>query len=324
VETKPLVTVAVTTYNSAAYVIETLDSIFRQTYDRIALIISDDCSADDTVAVVREWMVKEQHQSRFQGIELITVPKNTGVSANCNRCIAAAPSDWVKFIAGDDILQPDCLADNMAFAAQNPEAHIIFSQVAVFQDTFEAPNFKYLSPEIFPDNLMRSDLTAHDQYLLMLVHDRINYTPSYIFNKVALQKVGGYDETNRLVEDYPMWLKLTKSGERLYYFHKPTVGYRIHSKAANNVGDQALFKPSVFNSYQIRKLAAHPFLPWEMVGSERFIYGVSRFFQNNGWNRNTKMLRSLYRLGSFYLNPFHYVYAIKKRLPGNRQHPFYL
>lgn len=320
---QPIVSVAVTTYNSADYVIETLESIYAQTYGELALVISDDCSVDDTVARVRNWIAEERVGSRFLSVELITVPKNTGVSANCNRCIAASPSGWVKFIAGDDILLPNCITDNMAFAAGHPEAHVIFSQVKIYNDTFEAKNFEHTSPESFPENLMGDALSATDQYRLLLVQDRIHYTPSYFFNKLALAKVGGYDQTNRLVEDYPMWLKLTKSGERLYYFHKPTVGYRIHSKAANNVGTQVLFKPSVFNSYQIRKMSAHPHLPWEIAKSEQFVYHVSRFFQNHGWNRNTKFLGILYRFCNFYLNPFHYVYAVRKRMPANKQNPFY-
>jgi glycosyltransferase involved in cell wall biosynthesis len=321
---QPKVTVAVTTYNSADYVIETLRSVFNQTYREIALVISDDCSADATVDFVQEWISDDKVKNRFLTIELITVPKNTGVSANCNRCIAASKSDWVKFIAGDDILLPNCIEDNMAFAAENPKAHIIFSQVKVYQDTFEDKNYDHTSPELFPDNLMHQGLSPLDQYRLLLVQDRIHYTPSYFFNKIALLKVGGYDETNRLVEDYPMWLKLTKSGERLYYFHKPTVGYRIHSKAANNVGNDVLFKPSVFNSYKIRKTSAHPYLPWEIAKSEQFVYWVSRFFQRMGWNKNTKLFGGLYRLSNFYLNPFHYMYAIRKRMPSNKQNPFYL
>lgn len=320
---EPIVTVAVTTYQSADYVVETLESVFNQDYLPIALVISDDCSQDNTVAICEQWIAQDRVKERFQSIKLVTVPKNTGVSANCNRCIKAAEGDWVKFIAGDDILLPNCIADNMSFADSNPKAHIIFSQVKIYQDTFEEKNFKHISPEEFPDNLMRSDFSAHDQYQLMLVQDRMHYTPSYFFNKQALIKVGCYDESNRLVEDYPMWLKLTHSGERLYYFHTPTVGYRIHSKALNNVGDDVIFKPSVIKGYAIRKLMAHPYLPWEMGKSEQFVYWVSNFFQNNGWNKNTAFYRKLYHLASFYLNPFHYIYAFKKRLPGNKQNPFY-
>ena len=112
-------------------------------------------------------------------------------------------------------------------------------------------------PQSFPEKLMKSNLSAKDQFNILLLSDRITYTPSYFFNKEALEKVGNYDESNRLVEDYPMWLKLTQSGERLYYFHKTTVGYWIHSAALNNVGHDVLFKPSEINGFLVRKKYVH-------------------------------------------------------------------
>jgi len=318
-----LVTVAVTTYKSALYIVETLESIFNQAHAEIALVVSDDASPDGTLEVVNSWVSKEENSKRFHSVEVISVPKNTGVSANCNRCIAASKSDWIKFIAGDDILLPNCISDNMAFVTENPHAQIVFSRAKMYQDTFEEKNYIKTVPLHFPDNLMHPNLTATDQYQLMLIHDRITYTPTYFFNKDALQKVGNYDEKSGFIEDYPMWLKLTKSGERLYYFHKETVGYRIHVNANNNVGGAVLFRPSVINDYPLRKALTHPFLPWEIAKSEQFVYVLSLLFRNMNWNKNTKLFSSLYRFGSFYANPFFYIYAIKKRLPRNKNNLFY-
>lgn len=318
-----LVTVAVVTYNSGLYVLETLESVFDQTYANLALVVSDDCSKDNTLAVVNDWVSLEKNKKRFKSINVESVPNNTGVSANCNRSVKASPSDWIKFIAGDDILLPNCIADNIDFVEKNPQANIIFSQVKVYQDDFLDKNYIRTTPQDFPNNLMHPSFTAKDQYQIELVQDRIHYTPSYFFNKKAILKVGGFDESNKLVEDYPMWLKLTKSGERFYYFHLPTIGYRVHSKASNNVGDKVIFKPSVINSFEIREKFAHPFLPWEMVKSEKCVYKISRFFQNNGLNKKTAFNTFFYNLLCFYLNPFYYIYAIKKRITKNKNTFFY-
>jgi len=314
-----LVTVAITTYNSTNYVLETLESIYSQTYKNIALVVSDDYSTDSTITVVNNWLAQEKNHKRFVSVELITVEKNTGVSANCNRCIAASSSNWIKFIAGDDLLLPNCIEDNMNFVANNPEANIIFSQVKMYQDDFRAQNYIKTTPLEFPHNLMDISFTAKDQYQLLLKSDKIHYTPSYFFNKKATLKVGGYNENNRLVEDYPMWLQLTKAGEKLYYFHKPTVGYRIHKQALNNVGDQVIFKPSVLKSHQIRKQYAHPYLPWEIAKLEQHTYWISTIFQKFGWNKKTTIYNIMYKFATVYLNPFQYMYAIKKRVYNNSQ-----
>ena len=54
--TEPLVSVVVISYNSAATIIETLDSVKNQNYSNIQLVVADDASSDNTVELVRDWM----------------------------------------------------------------------------------------------------------------------------------------------------------------------------------------------------------------------------------------------------------------------------
>ena len=307
-----LVCVSVITYNAAAFVEETLDSTFNQTYENIQLIISDDCSRDNTVEVVEKWCNQPRVQQRFSNINIITVPKNTGVSANCNRSIAASKAEWIKFIAGDDILLPGCIEENVRFFETNPDAKILFSQVKVYQDNFRESNFVVDLPAAYPDNLMHQSFTASDQFKLLLISDRVNYTPSYFFNKETILLAGGYDEKNKLVEDYPMWLKLTGSGIKLHYFHKPTVGYRIHAAATNNTGNNVLFKPAVINSFEVRRKYVHPHLPFLMVRKEIWVYHVTRIFHQFGWNKNKLFYRILYFIATVLLNPFLYLNKIRQ------------
>ena len=307
-----LVSVIITTYNSSSFVIETLESIRQQGWQNIELIVSDDCSKDNTVDLCSSWIAA--NKDRFARTEIITVPQNTGVSANCNRCIKASAAEWIKFIAGDDILLPNCIEDNMQFAAANKNASIIFSQVLIYQDDFVEKHFVAAVPGKFPMNLMNPIFTADNQYKLLLLSDRITYTPSYFFKKQALLDVGGYDEENKLVEDYPMWLKLTKAGNRLFYFHKATVGYRRHQQALNNMTDYGLFKPLLLKAAPVRQKFVFPYLPWDIAGSEKHILMVSGFFEKTGMNKKTALFTSLYKIASIYLNPFRYIIYFKKRV----------
>jgi alpha-1,3-rhamnosyltransferase len=307
-----MVSVAVTTYNSAPFVIETLESIKAQQYGLIQLIVSDDCSSDNTVELCRNWMVA--NGERFVSTEIITVEKNTGVSANCNRCIKASRAAWIKFIAGDDILLPNCLEDNMKFAAEYPDAKVIFSQVLLYRDNFENTSLIKKVPAAFPNNLMDGVFDARQQFKLLLLSDRINYTPSYFFNKAAVESVGGYDEKNKLVEDYPMWLKLTQAGFRLYYFHTATVGYRQHSAALNNMADYGLFKPLLLQLAPLKEKYVYPYLPWDLAANDRHILRVSSLFQKAGLNRQTPLLKKLYTITAIYLNPYRYIIFFKRKV----------
>ena len=307
-----LVSVAVTTFNSSGFIIETLESAKAQTWQNIELIVSDDCSKDNTVELCSRWIA--ENKDRFVRTEIITVPENTGVSANCNRCIKASNAAWIKFIAGDDILLPNCIEDNMEFAAANKDAAIIFSQVLVYEDDFAKESFVRAVPDLYPMNLMNPAFSVLDQYKLLLLSDRITYTPSYFFKKETLAAIGGYDETNRLVEDYPMWLTLTKAGTRLFYFHKATVGYRRHQQASNNIGSYGLFKPLLLKSKPLKKKFVYPYLPWDIVGRDKHVLMVSKFFQRAGMNKKTALFTGLYKMATVYLNPFCYIIFFKKRI----------
>ena len=57
---KPLLTIAVLSYNYAAYVLDTLNSICKQTYPYIEFFIVDDCSTDNSVQLIKKWIEENQ------------------------------------------------------------------------------------------------------------------------------------------------------------------------------------------------------------------------------------------------------------------------
>ncbi len=67
----PLVSVCIITYNSAKFVVEALESIKSQTYKNIELIISDDCSTDNTIELCKQWI--SDNGKCFVNCELLTV-----------------------------------------------------------------------------------------------------------------------------------------------------------------------------------------------------------------------------------------------------------
>jgi glycosyltransferase involved in cell wall biosynthesis len=308
------VSVIVATYNSAAFVVETLESIKNQTFPILELIVTDDASTDDTCEVVLEWINRDDARARFTRIELLRVNENTGVSANCNRGFKAAQSKWVKLIAGDDILLSNCVEDNMNFVQKNLQANVLFSRVRIYLDTFELKNYLKSTPGQPPAYCTDPNISADDQYKILLLGDRIHYSPSCFLSKAAVLSVGGYDESNRLFEDYPMWLKLTKAGNRLYFMDKETVGYRKHNKATVNRNEATLFKPIIFEVNRFRQKNVYPYLPWDITWLEKFTIGVCWILHLSKLNRDTPFLRTLYRILTVYLNPFQYIISFKKHV----------
>ncbi len=238
-----------------------------------------------------------------------------------------ASGDWIKLLAADDTLKPDCVQDNMLWIALHTEVKILFSRIEVYKNTFEPHNLLETTPDDFNNQrgIMASHRGADSQYRMLLLSDRIHYTPSVFLNRETLLSVGGFDERFRMLEDYPLWLNLTRSGNKLYFMDKVTVNYRQHSAAINNTGSLNLINPNYFKLENFRKLYTYPYLPADIRLNQRYNWYISQIFRHDWLNRNIKPNRFLLALLTIYLNPFKYYIYIKKRLIKNlKDKEFYL
>lgn len=218
----PLVSIQVVTYNSAQTIIETLDSIKALTYPNIELIISDDCSKDNTVGVCYEWI--EKNKERFVRTVILTVKKNTGVSANCNRAEDASQGEWAKIIAGDDLLMPNCIQDCMDYVTEHPETIYLVGRMEGFGRSQEEVN-EYMN-RCFDYSIFY--LSAEEQYQRLVFKGNCVPAPAVFYNKKRVQELNiTNDERIPMVEDYPKWMNITKKGIKLYGLDKTIVRYRL-------------------------------------------------------------------------------------------------
>jgi len=312
-----LVSIIIATYNSSPFVVETLESIAKQTWEKLELIITDDCSGDNTVELCQAWL--KSNRERFIYTQILTFERNTGVAANANRGLYVAKGKWIKFLAADDTLKPNCIEDNILWTISHPEVKVLFSKIEVYRDTFELHNLLETIPGIpdDPKSVLASGRSIDSQYRMLLLNDRIHFTPSVFINKEILLSVGGYDERFKMIEDYPLWLKLLRNGHRLYFMDKVTVNYRQHSNAANNTGIDYLISPGYFKLENFRKSYTYPYMPIDVRLNQRYYWYVSQIFQSSRLNRNNIFIRFFHSLFTTYLNPFKYYIYIKKRFIKN-------
>lgn len=218
-ENNPLVSVVVITYNSSEYVVETLDSIYNQTYRNIELIITDDCSTDNTVELCNQWLL--HHQNRFMKSRVVASTINSGISANCNRGYKMAEGEWIKGIAGDDVLLPNCIERNMDYVTKKTQAVIVISKV----ETFSKDN---TDTEIYPTKTQEEfySLTAEEQFEVLLHYNQA-YAPTLFIKKDLMEEIGYFDEEIPFIEDWPIYIKIFKTGFHLDYLKEVTVKYRV-------------------------------------------------------------------------------------------------
>ncbi len=217
--TSPLVSIIVITYNSSRYVLETLESAKAQTYQNIELIVSDDCSRDNTVEICRDWI--KENKERFVRTEVISVDKNTGISPNCNRGLHAAKGEWVKLIAGDDILIEDSIFNFVKFISEKKECSIVFGRIYFLK------NDKLEAQKINPF----FNLPISEQKVKIYTGSGLP-TPALFLKKSLLLEVGGFNEKYKMIEDVPLWIAIACKNQYFYSFNSFVVKYRLHD---NNI-----------------------------------------------------------------------------------------
>lgn len=219
----PLVSVLVITYNSADYVIYTLDSIKTQTYPNMEIVISDDGSRDNTVEVVEKW--KQENSSQKLQVTVITVEKNTGISANLQRGIDQCKGTWVKLIAGDDCLNQDCIEYYLK-QAEPGKYECFLSQMKM--DVSGVIN-DYV--ELESERQQFFSLSTEGQYNYFLVAPIFLNTPSLFIKRRLFKELPIINLKYKLLEDQPLFYNLLKNNIEIKYCDYSTVVYRRHAQS---------------------------------------------------------------------------------------------
>jgi GT2 family glycosyltransferase len=126
--TPPQVTICIPVHNGAAFVAQTLDSVARQTYRNVTVIISDDASTDGSAELCRG--IAQQH-----GFELIVQPQRHGWIENCNALLERAHSDFVCIVPHDDVLDERYVEVLAAHLVATPACVQAFCDVQGFGST---------------------------------------------------------------------------------------------------------------------------------------------------------------------------------------------
>lgn len=206
---KPLVSICIPAYNAELFIEETLDSALSQTYPNIEIIVSDDASTDNTVAIVRKY--------QKSGVVLVENPKNQGMSANFNRVIRHSSGKYVLKLDADDLIDPNYVVEQIQVLESDPEitfAHCACRLIDV--------NGKLIGYErSIHGSFIRSGI---DEWLRYVFGPRaVNIVT---IRRSAFDLTDGYDE-RYVSSDWKMHRDLLILGKVFYNDHV-LASYRVH------------------------------------------------------------------------------------------------
>ncbi len=274
--TKSNVTVIIPCYNDGQYLMEALQSIYKQTLLPEKIIIVDDGSNTATkkiLASINHPLVQIVHQ------------ENKGVSVARNHAISIVQTDYILNLDADDYYEPTFLERAAAILEKDQEVVAVSSYHRIFTQNKTVEIEKPLGGKL-KDFIVINNCSANT-----------------FFRKSSWQEVGGFDEKMRKgYEDWEFWIAILKLGGTIHIIPEVLSHYRNKNTSRNK---NALKK----HDFELRN---YIFLKHKEVYHEHLDFYIGELLRQNSLLRNSvhKAKNSVaYSIGEIILKPLR---AIKK------------
>lgn len=239
-------------YNCGSTLAEAIDSILAQTYTNWELVLCDDGSTDNTLAVAEEY--RGRHTDK---IKLLQNEKNLGLNKTLNRCLGAATGEYIARMDGDDVSLPERLEKEVAFLDANPNYAIVSCPMIYFDENGDWGRGSSIpSPEA-------KDFVTGTPFCHAPCMVRIE----------AYKAVGGYSENPKTLraEDYHLWFCMYSAGyrganltESLYKmrddesaYNRRKFRYALNEAYVRFIGYRMLKLPLTSYAYALRPIAVN-------------------------------------------------------------------
>lgn len=205
---KDTISIIMPTFNSGDTLVQSIESILSQSYPDWELLITDDCSTDNTFDIIESYQEKD---SRIKGFKNNF---NSGAAVTRNNSIGKASGEFIAFLDSDDLWLPDKLEKQIAFMKNNK---ISFSFTA-FSTIDSSGHSLGKTVDLQGENISFS-------YQDMLKKKATLGCSTVMFKKESFDDF--FMPLIRTGQDYALWLKLLKGGSRAYLINEVLTFYRI-------------------------------------------------------------------------------------------------
>ena len=250
------ISVSIPTYNQGQYLEKAILSVFNQTVIPFEIIVSNDCSTDETEEVLTNLALK------VPILKVINQPVNLGIGRNVDACLKAASGDFILRLDSDDYLEPEYCEVLVALLEQNPEAGYAHANVSEM-DQFD----NHLKNRIL---LRRSTFQNADEALKASVKGYRVAANILMFRRSALEAVNFMAGRPNFGEDYHLAVDLAAHGYGNVFSTKILSNYRVwvdtgkvrqKRKLNEIVGLTSVFKDVILPAFRKRS--------WSTTGVEK-------------------------------------------------------
>ena len=211
-----LISVIIPSYNSGKFLGEAIESVVNQTYKNIEIIVINDGSTDNTEEIAKKW------QKRDERVRYLKHKENKGLSAARNTGIRTSKGDVIAFLDADDIWLENKLEKQMDKIEKG--ADLVYSDAILISEIGKKLGKNHW------ERIKIRPYSGKSCLKLLFQRDFISPASSVILKKKIFEKIGGFDEKLKYVEDYDFYLRALKEAITIDYIKAPLLFYRLGSE----------------------------------------------------------------------------------------------
>lgn len=235
---KELVSVVVLSYKNVQGVYDTVDSVLRQDYDNIEIIISDDGTPDfeEYEKELKRYIDKRKH-SNISNVIFNALPENVGTVRNINSAIKLANGKFIKLIASEDCFNSaSAISKYVDFMEQN-NFKIVFAKM---RGVTKEGQYRYVLASCESNYDLLKSLNQKQTLNRLFRRDFLPAPASFMDVKL-FEEYGLFPEDVRLIEDYPYWIYLTMNNVQFGYIDEVLIDYKL-SGSGSGIYSEAFMK----------------------------------------------------------------------------------
>lgn len=209
----PKVSVCIPTFNGAGYIRGALDSVLQQKYQDFEVVIVDNCSTDQTEALVAELSAQSEKIRFFRN------ERNIGLAGNLNKCLEHARGEYIKYLCVDDLLLPGCLEQMVAGLDAHPAVSLVCGGRLSINESGQPFGLRRYSSR-------REVIPGYKVITRCLFGGNFIGEPTAVMFRKSDMIARFRDDLPQLM-DMEMWFRLLESGE-LLNIETPLCSIRFH------------------------------------------------------------------------------------------------
>jgi glycosyltransferase involved in cell wall biosynthesis len=223
-----LVSICIPTYNQQDFIEATLESCVNQTYRPLEIIVLDDKSLDETFQKTHAYALNLKNHSLTETQITVRIEQNTqrrGLGGNWNTVANMAQGIYLKLLCGDDLIDPNCIFDQVKALSENANLTLICCQRRIINSQGEVLMIPIVNALENPTSL-NDGLDKTWRAGTNLLGEPL----CGLFRKTDFLKTQGYDGSLPYMIDLSLWIQLWKLGKVM---RTPQVlgSFRVHTNS---------------------------------------------------------------------------------------------